>query len=365
MRKIIHVDMDAFFASVEIRDNPRLAGLPLVIGGDPRERGVVSTASYEARKYGIHSAMPARRAGELCPGAVFMRPNIAKYVEESHAILEIFRRYTPTVEQASIDEAYLDVTENYLGNPSATLIAMAIRRAIFEERGLTASAGVSFNKFLAKMASEKRKPDGLSVITPAAAPAFLAALPIDKFHGIGEVTARKFLNMGVKTGADLLQLDRTILTANFGKAGDFYYHIVRGEDDRPVVTEYERKSVGREITFQQDLADMSQIRAETVLLAEKVSARLAENQLAGRTVTLKLRYENFQTVTRALTGENRIYRAADIAQAALALLEKTMLPGRKVRLLGVTASNFAEDETPKSLPPVQLEFSFDPPPENF
>jgi len=357
--------MDAFFAAVETRDDPRLAGMPLVIGGNPRERGVVSTANYEARKFGIHSAMPARRAYELCPRAVFMRPNIAKYVEESRAILEIFQRFTPLVEQASIDEAYLDVTENYLGNPSATLIAMAVRRAIFEERRLTASAGVSFNKFLAKMASEKRKPDGLSVITPAAAPAFLAALPIEKFHGIGEVTARKFLKMGVKTGADLLKLDKTILTINFGKAGDFYYHIVRGEDERPVTVEYEPKSVGRETTFQQDLSELSQIRAQTVLLAGKVADRLSRNQLAGRTVTLKLRYENFQTVTRAVTGDSRIDQPGEIARQALELLENTLLPGRKVRLIGVTVSNFAGDDAPKAMPPVQLEFNFDTPPESF
>lgn len=354
--------MDAFFASVEMRDDPRLRNRPLIVGGDPDSRGVVATASYEARRFGVHSAMPARCARELCPHGVFMRPNMEKYKAESAAILEIFRRYTPMVEPVSIDEAYLDVTVNNLGQPSATRIAADIRRAIREERGLTASAGVSFNKFLAKMASEQRKPDGLSVITPQGAPDFLLALPIEKFHGIGKVTAAKFLKMGVRTGKELLALDRGILTANFGKVGDFYYNIVRGIDERPVEPEWERKSVGRETTFETDTRDTEKLSAVIGSLSGMVAARLRRAGLSGRTVTLKVRYCDFQTLTRAVSFPDPTAAPEKIAAAAGELLSGLAADSRPVRLIGITVSNFRGPDEPsgKSAEPlfIQLEFDF-------
>ena len=355
--------MDAFFASVEMRDNPRLRNRPLIIGGAPESRGVVATASYEARRFGVHSAMSARRAQELCPHGIFMRPNMEKYKTESAAILEILRRYTPLVEPVSIDEAYLDVTVNNFGDPSATRIAADIRRAILKERGLTASAGVSFNKFLAKMASERRKPDGLSVITPQGAPKFLETLPIDKFHGIGKVTAAKFMKIGVRTGKELLALDKTILTANFGKVGFFYYNIVRGIDERPVEPVWERKSVGRETTFETDTKDAETLASVLRSLSTMVSARLRRAALAGRTVTLKVRYCDFQTMTRAASFPAPTDVPEQIAAAAEALLAGLSADPRPIRLLGVTVSNFkSPDVPPNDAPPeptaIQLEFDF-------
>ena len=363
MRKIIHVDMDAFFGSVEQRDHPSWRGRPVIVGGNPHRRGVVSAASYEARRYGIHSAMPGCKAFELCPHGIFVKPRMSRYAEESRAIFAIFRSFSPLVEGVSIDEAYLDVTENYLNTPSATLVAMAIRKRIYDERGLTASAGVSYNKFLAKMASERRKPDGLSVITPQAAREFLDQLEIGKFHGIGKVTAAKFRKMGVRCGADLLQLPRELLEAHFGKVGDFYYDIVRGVDNRPVETSSERKSLGRETTFQEDVADIATVKRVIGELSQRVSDLLKERGLAGKTVTLKLRYENFQTLTRAISGNTFICERDEIEPLALTALEKVDLAGRKVRLLGITVSNFFRDEEVAA--PLQLEFNFDLPQGSF
>ena len=362
MRKIIHVDMDAFFASVEQRDNPAYRGKPVIVGAPPDMRGVVSASSYEARKFGVHSAMPSRRAYELCPHGIFLPVAMERYRDESRALYEIFRRFSRRVEMASVDEAYIDVTENLVNQPSATLIAMAIRKTIKDERRLTASAGVSFNKFLAKMASERRKPDGLSIIPPAAAKEFLAGLDIGKFHGIGKVTANKFRRIGVRTGADLLRLDIDFLTNSFGKAGAYYYNVVRGVDEREVETSNERKSLGRETTFLEDVDNVNTIRQTVVQLAERVSQLLKTHNLAGHTVTLKLRYDDFETLTRAHTGADALCDSVPIAQTALTLLNKLELAGRKVRLLGVTVSSFAH-EKPLDTAPIQLEFDFDPPPE--
>ena len=362
MRKIIHVDMDAFFTSVEQRDNPAYRGKPVIVGAPPNMRGVVSAASYEARKFGVHSAMPSRRAYELCPHGIFLPVAMERYRDESHKLYEIFRRFSRRVEMASVDEAYIDVTENLVNQPSATLIAMAIRKTIQDERRLTASAGVSYNKFLAKMASERRKPNGLSIITPAAAADFIAGLEIGKFHGIGKVTAGKFRRIGIRNGADLRRLDLAFLTTGFGKAGAYYYNVVRGVDEREVETSYERKSLGRETTFIEDVGDIATIRKTVVQLAERVAQLLKADNLAGHTVTLKLRYDDFTTLTRAHTGADALADSVPIAQTALTLLDKLEIAGRKVRLLGVTVSSFAQ-EKPLSDAPIQLEFDFDPPAE--
>ncbi len=363
MHKIIHVDMDAFFAAVEQRNHPELRGKPVVVGGRPRSRGVVCTASYEARKYGIHSAMPSFKAYELCPHAVFLEPDMEAYRRESEAVFEIFHRYSNLVEGVSIDEAYIDVTENYQHSPSATYLAMDIRESIRRERNLTASAGVSYNKFLAKMASERRKPDGLSVITPANAAAFLAALPIEKFHGIGRVTAKKFLNMGIKSGADLLKLSPQLLHDNFGKAGDFYYNIVRGIDLREVEIDYERKSFGREITLSADEGDLNKVRYIIGNLAEKVAGLLQEHAVSGRTVNLKAKFADFTTVTRAFTADYPMDATPQITPIALNLLEKLPVEHPPFRLLGVSVSNLSTQAV--QLPPIQLEFNFNPPEPDF
>ncbi len=339
-RKIIHIDMDAFFASIEQRDHPELRGKPVIVAGPAEERGVVSTASYEARRCGVHSAMPTAQALRLCPHGIFLSGNMERYRETSHRIREIFCRYTDLVEPVSIDEAYLDVTENHLHNPSATWIASAIQQEILRETALTASAGVSYNKFLAKVASDLRKPAGLSVITPDQAEAFLETLPIGKFHGIGKVTAARMIAMNIRTGKDLKALDMPTMTANFGKTGIFYYYIVRGRDDRKVEVTDERKSVGRETTFARDLADIRRMKRELKELAARVSLNLQRLQLAGRTVTLKVRYSDFRTVTRSASGNRALSKTSDLGAIAIGLLDKTEADHLPVRLLGISVSNF-------------------------
>ncbi len=260
-RKIIHIDMDAFFASVEQLDQPELRGRPVIVGGEPGGRGVVAACSYEARVFGVHSAMPAGRAAQLCPRAVFLRPRMDRYREVSHQIMALFHRYTPLVEPLSVDEAFLDVTENLLGEPSATRLAQAIRTDIHATTGLTASAGVSCNKFLAKVASGRQKPDGLTVIPPGQAAAFIKALPIGKFYGVGRVTEEKMHSNGIRTGADLLRFTEAELVTLFGKAGRFFFEIARGRDTRPVEPVRVRKSVGAETTLAEDIVDPDQVRA--------------------------------------------------------------------------------------------------------
>ncbi len=348
--------MDAFFAAVEQRDNPKLRGRALVIGGAPTSRSVVCTASYEARKFGIHSAMPSYRAAKLCPHAIFLSPNGEKYKAESAKIFNIFKRFSEQVEMVSIDEAYIDVTENLLHSPSATQLAIEIKKCIFKELNLTASAGVSYNKFLAKMASERRKPDGLSVIPPSAAHEFLQQLSIEKFHGIGKVSAQKFHKMGVKNGSDLMKLDRLILKDNFGKVGDFYYDVVRGIDLREVETTYERKSFGREKTLSEDVTTYSEIRQILTSLSAKVASSLLSHQVQGKTINLKLKDSNFQTITRATTLLVAIDSATEIYAAADRMLSKLEIIDKKFRLVGVSVSNLV---TPDSQPPPPIQLEFD------
>ena len=351
-RKIIHIDMDAFFAAVEQLDHPEYRGKPVIVGGTPERRGVVSTASYEARKFGIHSAMPAKTARRLCPDGIFVEGNMRRYKEVSNTIREIFREVTDIIEPLSIDEAFLDVTSNKLNEPSATRTAVYLQQRIFQLTGLTASAGVSFNKFLAKIASDWRKPAGLTVITPARAQEFIFQLPIEKFYGVGAATARQFHNMNVKTGKDLYALPLETLASRFGKVGLFYYNIARGIDLRPVEPRESRKSLGREITLAEDLADMSALRELLHQLALKVSALLTRERLAGRTVTLKIRYDDFSTVTRSLTVEESTSQAATLEKIGQLLLERTEAGRRKVRLLGLSVSNFPDLTLPEN---IQLE----------
>src|SRR5437870_4342678 len=288
-RKIIHIDMDAFYASVEQRDDPELRGKPVAVGGS-RERGVVAAASYEARAFGVHSAMPSITAKRKCPDLIFVKPRFDAYKAISLQIREIFAGYTPIIEPLSLDEAYLDVTENLKGIPSATQIAEEIRAKIRAEIELTASAGVSYNKFLAKLASDHRKPDGLFVITPKMGPSFVETLPVRKFHGVGPATAKKMELLGIKTGLDLRAQTLDFLQQRFGKAGSYYYWVARGIDERPVRADRIRKSIGAENTFPDDLFSYE-------------PARDALQEIIGRTVTLKVKFANFQVITRSRTGQ--------------------------------------------------------------
>ncbi|MGL6174328.1 MAG: DNA polymerase IV [Cellulosilyticaceae bacterium] len=340
IRKIIHIDMDAFYASVEIRDNPRLKGKPIIVGGDPNDRGVVATCSYEARKYGIHSAMPSRTAHKLCPHAIFIHGRHEVYKEVSLQIREIFYRYTDLVEPLSLDEAFLDVTENKKEIPYATTIAKAIKKAIWEELKLTASAGVSYNKFLAKIASDYYKPNGLMVITPDMTEDFLEKLPINKFYGVGKVTEQELRKIGIHTGGDLRRLDLEYLVASFNKRGYILYDFARGIDDRPVESHRDRKSVGAETTFSEDLVFKPEIiKKELEQIANKVGYRLQRAEKCGRTLTLKVKYDDFRQITRSLTFQAPIYTEAEILQHLDEMIEKVEIRDKKVRLLGLTVGN--------------------------
>jgi len=343
-KKIIHVDMDAFYASVEQRDFPEYRGKPVVVGGSPQGRGVVAAASYEARKFGIHSAMPASRAVKLCPRAVFVKPRFDVYKDVSNQIREIFFEYTDLVEPLSLDEAYLDVTENHKNNPSATLIARDIKKKIKVKTGLTASAGVAANKFLAKIASDLDKPDGLSVITPKKAQDFIEKLEIGKFYGVGRATKSKMESLGIKTGADLKNWNEVDLVKHFGKSGHHYYRIARGIDLREVKPDRIRKSIGKERTFSEDISDLEWIRDFLDQLAEKIARSMKKLNAAGKTITLKVRYENFETVTRSHTLNYYTDQAEDLARISKRLLEETDAGVREVRLLGISVSslNLAE-----------------------
>ncbi|MDX1672243.1 MAG: DNA polymerase IV [Balneolaceae bacterium] len=339
MKKIIHIDMDAFYASVEQRDFPEYRDKPVVVGGSPEGRGVVAAASYEARKFGIHSAMPAARAIRLCPHAIFVKPRFDVYRQVSRQIRDIMQQYTDLVEPLSLDEAYLDVTENRAGIPSGTLIAARIKKQIKRETSLTASAGVSYNKFLSKIASDLDKPDGLAVITPEEAESFLNQLPIGEFYGIGSATERKMHRLGIETGKDLRQWSELDLVRHFGKTGRYYYRIVRGIDNREVKPHRIRKSIGKERTFSQDIGDLNWIRNFLDELAEKVSESMKKKGAAGKTVTLKVRYDDFETITRSTSGQQYIDTPSRIAEIAKSLLKQTEAGRRKVRLLGITLSN--------------------------
>lgn len=342
LRKIIHLDMDAFFASIEQRDRPELRGKPVIVGGAPDSRGVVCTCSYEARPFGVHSAMASSKACRLCPQAIFLPPRLEAYKQVSMEIREIFYEYTDLVEPLSLDEAYLDVTVNKKGIPSATIIAREIRQQIRLRTRLTGSAGVSFNKFLAKSASDVNKPDGMKVITPAEADAFVAALPIERFYGIGKVTAKKMNQLGIFNGADLRKQTLPDLVERFGKSGVYYYEIARGIDNRPVEPFWERKSLGREITLDHDIDDPDQLLIILKEVADDVEQALQRLYLAGKTVTLKVKYDDFQQVTRSTTTRYEISRAADFFPIARDLLWKTEAGKRKVRLLGIYLSHFPE-----------------------
>jgi DNA polymerase-4 len=353
VRKIVHVDMDAFYASVEQRDNPELRGKPLAVGHG-RARGVVAAASYEARAYGVHSAMPSVTAQRKCPELIFTPPRFDVYRAVSLQIREIFGRHTPLIEPLSLDEAYLDLTDFLAEGKTATEVAEKIRAAIFAETGLTASAGVSYNKFLAKMASEQRKPNGLFVITPKQGPAFVAALPVRKFHGVGPATADKMKRLGIETGADLATCAPEFLARHFGKAGAFYTAIARGEDHRPVKPNRERKSIGAENTFLEDIFTPEAMREKLAPIVVKVFAACERLRMFGRTVTVKVKYADFQQITRAHTEGSAVDSPRELARRALTLL-RPLFPSQKgVRLLGVTVSGFEE---PKGAM-VQLDLSF-------
>ncbi|UTV80053.1 DNA polymerase IV [Acidithiobacillus sp. YTS05] len=345
-RKIIHVDMDAFFAAVEQRDHPGLQGQPVIVGGDPAGRGVVATCSYEARRFGIHSAMTAARAKSLCPNAIFIRPRMEAYREASRQIMGMLRSYTSLVEPLSLDEAFLDVSVITANGTLAMDIARDIRQRIKHETGLTASAGVSYNKLLAKLASDWRKPDGLFVIPPEKGQDFLASLPVGKLHGVGPATVKKLAAMGINTVLDLRSASQESLTAQFGKAGLWFYEIARGIDRRPVQPRRQRKSVGTERTFLENLEDTEVMLTTLQQMAEQVAARLQALELAGRTVGVKVRFLNFETVTRARTHAQAIWRATDISACLPGLLEHALSASmagiRSVRLLGVAVSGLTK-----------------------
>ena len=342
-RKIIHVDMDAFYASVEQRDNPELRGKPVAVGGS-RERGVVAAASYEARKFGVHSAMPSITAKRKCPDLIFVKPRFDAYKAISLQIREIFAEYTPIIEPLSLDEAYLDVTENLKGIISATQIAEEIRARIRAETELTASAGVSYNKFLAKLASDHRKPDGLFVITPAMGPEFVETLPVRKFHGVGPATAKKMERLGIKTGFDLSGQTFELLQQHFGKAGSYYYWAARGIDERPVRADRMRKSVGAENTFPADLFTYEAARDALREIADKVWEYCEGSGIRGRTVTLKVKFANFQQITRSRTGQMQIRTRSELEQLGNALLEPLFPAAKGVRPLGVSLSSLTMEE---------------------
>lgn len=359
IRKIIHVDMDAFYASVEQRDFPEYRGRPVIVGGSPESRGVVCAASYEARKFGVHSAMPSKTAVQLCPHAVFLAPRFDVYSEVSRGIMAIFEQYSDLVEPLSLDEAYLDVTQNKKSIAYATAVAKEIRRQIFTQTALTASAGVAPNKFLAKIASDMRKPNGLTVITPEIVTQVLETLPVRKVPGIGKVTEERMKLLGIITTGDLRRKTEAELIAHFGKSGAWFYQIARGEDDRPVDPSWERKSIGAEDTFADDLIEIEVIIKELKRLTSRLFQRV-ENE-RPRTATLKLTYSDFEKITRSRTTDRAVIAEEAFLEIALELLANTEAGLRPIRLLGVSVSNF-ETADVANIPalglPIQLEFPF-------
>lgn len=340
-RKIIHVDMDAFFASVEEREHPELKGQPIIIAKHPRltsGKGVVSTANYVARTYGVHSAMSAQKAFELCPDGVFIQGNYELYREVSEKVRAVFKRYTDIIEPLSLDEAYLDVTENKQGFKSATHMAYAIQKEVWESVRLTCSAGVSYNKFIAKLASDYKKPAGVTVIPPDQALLFLKELPIEKFYGVGKKTVERMHELKIFTGEDLYQKDEMELIHLFGKMGYSLYRKVRGIDDSPVRTSRERKSIGRENTYEKNLTTENEIMAELRFLAKKVERSLLKEQKHGKTVVLKIRYSNFETVTKRITLPNSIKDAEEIFFQIQSLWDDIGELQKGIRLLGITVT---------------------------
>jgi DNA polymerase-4 len=338
-RKIIHVDLDAFYASVEQRDNPALRGRPVAVGYAAK-RGVVAAASYEARKFGIRSALPSTTAQRKCPDLVFVPPRFEVYRAVSKEIHAIFADYTPLIEPLSLDEAYLDVTENLRAIPTAAATAAEIRARIFEKTGLTASAGISYNKFLAKLASDHRKPNGQFVIPPGKGATFVEALPVGKFHGVGPVTAEKMNQLGIRTGADLHTRSLEFLSQHFGKSGPWYYAIARGEDDRPVVPDRPRKSSGSETTFSDDLTDTAAIEKAVLEQADEVWAWCLKANAYGRTVTVKIKYADFRQATRSRSLGGMVDSQAVLHQTSLDLIRSVYPVELGIRLVGVSVSNF-------------------------
>lgn len=355
-RKIIHIDMDAFFASVEQRDNPALRGLPVAVGGSSR-RGVVAAASYEARTFGVRSAMPSVTALRRCPDLVFVKPRFDVYQQVSRQIRQVFARHTDAIEPLSLDEAYLDVTENKLGISSATKIAEMIRADIALETGLTASAGVSYNKFIAKLASDQNKPDGLCVIRPEQGAAFVAALPVKRFHGVGPRTAEKMAALGVQTGADLAEKTEHWLTSHFGSWGSYLFSAARGIDLRPVRANRIRKSIGGERTYHEDIWAEAALREALESIVDIVWERVERSEARGRTVTLKARFSDFHTITRARSLDRTVSDRATFAQIGHGLLDQILPLPNGVRLLGMTLSGLTtaddgaeEDDRQPELP---------------
>nr|WP_280637079.1 DNA polymerase IV [Rhizobium sp. 16-449-1b] len=345
VRKIIHVDMDAFYASVEQRDNPDLRGKPVAVGGS-EARGVVAAASYEARTYGVHSAMPSVTAKRKCPDLIFVKPRFDVYKAVSAQIREIFADYTPLIEPLSLDEAYLDVTENLKGMEIATEIALEIRARIKDATGLNASAGISYNKFLAKMASDLNKPNGQAVLTPKVGPRFVETLPVKKFHGVGPATAEKMHRLGIQNGADLKGKDLPFLVEHFGKSGPYFYGIARGIDERRVKPDRVRKSVGAEDTFAQDIHAYDPALEGIRPLIAKVWRYCEANAIRAKTVTLKVKYSDFSQITRAKTGEHPMASAGELEEIVCLLLKPVFPASKGVRLLGVTLSSLEKDNMP-------------------
>jgi DNA polymerase-4 len=341
LRKIIHIDMDAFYASVEQRDNPELRGKPVAVGGTTR--GVVAAASYEARRFGIRSAMPSVTALRLCPDLIFIKPRFDAYREVSNRIRAIFAEYTPHVEPLSLDEAYLDVTEDLKGIGIATRIAEEIRERIRAETGLTASAGVSYNKFLAKLASDQNKPDGLCVVTPRQGSAFVAMLPVKRFHGIGPVTAAKMARLGIETGADLRTRSLDFLAAHFGSSAPHYHDLARGICHRQVKADRPYKSISAEDTFLEDLREEAALLAELGRIGDVVWRRVEEKKLSGRTVNLKVKYQDFQIVTRARSLDRPVSGRDEFLDIGSALLRTLLPPVKAIRLLGLGLSSLGEE----------------------
>jgi DNA polymerase IV len=340
MRKIVHVDMDAFYASVEQRDDPSLRGRPVAVG-HAAKRGVVAAASYEARKFGVRSAMPSTTALRQCPDLIFVPPRFSIYRAVSEQIRSIFADYTPLVEPLSLDEAYLDVTENLRNIPTASATAKEVRERIFAETALTASAGISYNKFLAKLASDYRKPNGQFVITPEMGPSFIEELPVAKFHGIGPVTADKMKALGIYTGADLRLQSLAFLQRHFGKSGNWYFAIARGEDDRLVVPDRPRKSSGSETTFGEDLTVPAEIEAGVKAMADDVWAWCDKHQMFGQTVTIKIKYADFRHVTRSRTLQAPVVTREQLHEVSVSLVRSVYPVRMGIRLVGVSLSKFS------------------------
>lgn len=356
-RKIIHIDMDAFYASVEQRDHPELRGIPIAVG-HAEGRGVVATASYEARKFGVRSAMPSQTAKRLCPQLTFVPGRMEVYKEVSRQIHEIFHAYTDLIEPLSLDEAFLDVTENKMQIPLAVDIARAIKQKIREELHLVASAGVSYNKFLAKIASDYRKPDGLCTIHPSQAEAFIRRLPIESFWGIGPVTANRMHLLGIHNGEQLRACSQEMLTRQFGKAGKLYYEFSRGIDLRPVEAVRIRKSVGCEHTLEKDISRRSSVIIELYHVATELAARLQQTGFQGNTLTLKIKFHDFNQKTRSCTRDHRLTALAEILPLAKTLLKEIEYETHPIRLIGLSVSNpYEEDERKARWEQLSFEFS--------